>query len=123
MKPGQHEGKKVPSVVPSSAESGAIRLASRTTDPAPTCTPIAQSGAWDATKSRPRKPAVRGELCADRRQYASVCIVDETQTTKVRPTGFEPVTLGSEDRRSKPGGFARFRNFLRHQIRRAEIQH
>jgi integrase len=92
----QDDAKKVPSVVPSGAEIGAKRLALKTRDFAPTCTLRAESNAIEGAKSRRRKPATGGELCADPRRDASLCIADSTRRHEVRPTGFEPVTLGSE---------------------------
>ncbi len=88
----------VPSVVPSGAENGAIRLASKVDDFAPHCTEGAQANAIDARISRRRKPATGGELCADLHRDASLCIDDYTQRSELHPTGFEPVTFGSVDR-------------------------
>jgi integrase len=95
---GQDDDKKVPSVVPSGAEIGAIRLASKANDFAPTCTGSVPRDMDGGPKTHRRKPAASAELCADPHRDASPCIADSTRRNEVRPTGFEPVTLGSEDR-------------------------
>ncbi len=88
----------VPPVVPSGAEIGAIRLASDTNDSASTCTQVALENQDGEAKSRRRKPATNGELCAYLHRDALLCIAITPPEDVVRPTGFEPVTLGSEDR-------------------------
>jgi integrase/recombinase XerD len=90
--------RKVPTVVPRSAENGAVRLASRTNKFAPDCTRDDSPTSNGATTQPSHKPATGGELCADPHRDASICIAVNTQNDELRPTGFEPVTLGSEDR-------------------------
>jgi integrase len=89
---------KVPTVVPSGAEIGAIRLASGANESAAICTGSSKSDAIDGRISSRRKPATGGELCVDLRHDASLCIATHAQRNEVRPAGFEPATLGSEDR-------------------------
>ncbi len=94
----QTNGKMVPTVVPSGADIGAIRLASETNESASDCTDEDGGAAKGEKKSRGRKPQTRGELCASSRRDAPDCIAIDSPKRVVRPTGFEPVTLGSEDR-------------------------
>ncbi len=98
--PREHQsgGKKVPAMVPRGVENGAVRLASGTNDLASPCTQDATTTAGGETKTRLRKPAKGGELCAGPRRDASLCTAAETRRDELRPAGFEPATLGSEDR-------------------------
>ena len=89
---------KVPTVVPSGADIGAVRLASETNESASDCTDEDGRAAKGQKKSRSRKPATRGELCATSRRDGTDCIALHTSKRVVRPAGFEPATLGSEDR-------------------------
>src|SRR5262249_10838465 len=90
--------KMVPTVVPSGAENGAIRLASETNESAADCTDEDGRAAKGGKKPSDRKPQTRGELCATSHRDALDCIAVHDAESKLRPTGFEPVTLGSEDR-------------------------
>jgi hypothetical protein len=87
----------VPSVVPRGAENGAIWLASQANEPAPICARAAESDTLDARNSGRRKPTTGRELCADSRPDASLCIATHARRNEIRPAGFEPATLGSED--------------------------
>ncbi len=91
-------GKMVPTVVPSGADIGAVRLASETNESASDCTDEDGQAAKREKKSRRRKPATRGELCASLRRDSRDRIALHASKTEVRPEGFEPPTLGSEDR-------------------------
>ncbi len=62
------------------------------------CTDEDGRAARSEKKPRGRKPQTRGELCAASRRDASNCIALHSPKREVRPEGFEPPTLGSEDR-------------------------
>ena len=90
--------KKVPTVVPRGAEIGAIHLAQDTYEVAPECTDD-RPRRTRRMKTRPGRKALtdvalRTTLPPD----ASLCIAGDGAADPVRPEGFEPPTLGSEDR-------------------------
>jgi hypothetical protein len=63
--------RKVPTVVPSGAENGAIRLAFQAYRPAPTCTKTGSKPVRWASPAGRRKSATRRDLCAVLHQAAS----------------------------------------------------
>ncbi len=90
--------KMVPTMVPSGAENGAIRLAPNTYQAARDCIeerPERSGGVKNAARS---KALAGGTFRTASHQAASPCSVREEGKDKVRPEGFEPPTLGSEVR-------------------------
>ena len=88
---------KVPTVVPRGAETGAVRLASNEYRSAPNCTDEPRKRSRKATPPQRRKPLTVGTIRANLHGSAPICIAPNGAKSKVRPTGFEPVTLSSED--------------------------
>ncbi len=89
---------KVPVLVPSGAENGAVRLASPEYESASVCTETDLKGGRKRRSARGRKPANGREFCTDLHQSAPPRRALHRATEEVRPAGFEPATLGSEDR-------------------------
>ena len=90
--------RKVPTMVPRGAENGAVRLAPTAYEVAPDCTDGGPRRTRQArTEDRP-KALPAGTLRTDPHGVASPCIVAIGEEKSVRPEGFEPPTLGSEDR-------------------------
>ena len=89
--------KKVPTVVPRGAENGAVRLASNEYRSAPNCTDEPRKRSRKGTSPQRRKPLTAGTIRANLHGSAPTCIASDDARSKVRPTGFEPVTLSSED--------------------------
>lgn len=89
---------KVPVLVPSGAENGAVRLASPEYQSASVCTETDSKGGRKSRSARGRKLVNGREFCTDLHQSAPPRRALHRATEEVRPTGFEPVTLGSEDR-------------------------
>jgi hypothetical protein len=90
--------KKVPTMVPRGAENGAVRLASETSEAAPTCTDDDGRTRRDERRSFRRNALTRATIRTEGCDSASPCTTKNGREKEVRPTGFEPVTLGSEDR-------------------------
>jgi hypothetical protein len=92
----QHE---VPVLVPSGAENGGIRPASKTLRIAPDCT----EGRGDCDENSERRIVVTPDnpktLRTERGQSASRCTAGNGGKKRVSPTGFEPVTFGFGGRR------------------------
>ena len=88
----------VPTMVPSGAENGAGRLASQTYQSASVCTETDEKCAQEAPPTDGHNVATRRELCANLHHSALPRTALHRGEREVRPTGFEPVTLGSEDR-------------------------
>ena len=90
--------KMVPSVVPRGANIGAKRLASQTNESASDCTEDDGRTMNDRDQDTAAKPAKKRGFRANLHEAASLRIVPHDGTFQVRPKGFEPLTLGSEDR-------------------------
>jgi hypothetical protein len=86
--------KKVPTVVPRGAQNGAVRLASETLRIARDCTQDAEEGGSSIAAS----PREIGTFCTESDDAASNCIESARCLKEAHPEGFEPPTLGSEDR-------------------------
>ena len=91
-------GKEVPVWVPSGAENGAVRLASPEYQSASVCTETGSQRDRKSRSARGRKLANGREFCTDLHQSAPPGRALHRATEQVRPAGFEPATLGSEDR-------------------------
>jgi integrase len=90
--------KMVPTVVPRGASIGAIRLASQAYGSAPDCTEESGRGASDRGREDVAKPAENADSCANSHESASPRIALLDGKSEARPGGFEPPTLGSEER-------------------------
>ena len=112
-------GEKVPVLVPSGAENGAVRLASPAYQAASVCTERDENRDQKTPPMGGHKLATRPELCADLRQSASPRTVLHRGKEEARPKGFEPLTLGSEDRcaiQLRHGRLSFYGNELRHHV-------
>ncbi len=94
----QATGKMVPSVVPRGANIGAKRLASQTNESAPNCIKDGGRTMNDRGQDTAAKPVKKRDLRTNLHEAASLRIVPHDGTFPARPAGFEPATLGSEDR-------------------------
>jgi len=83
--------------VPSDGDIGATRRA-QTNESAAGRTDEDGRAVATEKKSRGRKPQTRGERCTSSRRDAQNCVAMHTEKSEVRPEGFEPPTLGSEDK-------------------------
>jgi site-specific recombinase XerD len=94
-----HDGtEKVPTVVPSGAESGAILLASKRHDSASSCT---EEGAWTAATSGQENGVNSDPDAGNRTKKARMAPVMTGRfglSLEAHPAGVEPATFGSVDR-------------------------
>ena len=94
----QPAAKKVPTVVPRGAENGAIHLAPIGCEVAPDCTDKGARRPRRMTTTSCRKALTACTLRTASQPDAPTCIAESGEEESVRPEGFEPPTLGSEDR-------------------------
>src|ERR1043166_6153927 len=92
--------KKVPTVVPSGADNGAVRLALGAYEPAPNCTDADRERNKNGDQEIAATPNDGRRICTTRVRSASHCPTDSREMSQVSPTGVEPVTFGSGGRRS-----------------------
>jgi integrase len=90
----ENRGKKVPTVVPTGAENGAVRLATSTYEPAPSCTEADDAGNKNGDHGIALTPEDGRRIRTTRVRTASRCTADAPAESKVSPTGVEPVTFG-----------------------------
>jgi len=88
----------VPTVVPSGAENGAVRLASGMNDLAPNCTREADEAEETADSRIVVNPNGPRTTRTARDLSASPCTAVGRPKEQIHPTGLEPVTFGSVDR-------------------------
>ena len=88
----------VPTMVPTGANIGAILPASKPPRTAPICTSTAHVDNKNGGPKIAVTPNTTTTFCTEQDQSASHCTNQTDGGKEARPAGFEPATLGSEDR-------------------------